>query len=161
MKKATLLAIALLSVTVIGCDSPKSTFGLAVNYNTDDGLPGGGLCELAGNGQSSAWQQIDDKPRPPALWLYTDQDFSEDSTYLVQAYLSTDVDGNTTTPELKKILVERRYDERFGEGKKQDTFHISFEGAYYTITVTGIPGWVPPSWGCPSVSIPASESAKP
>lgn len=159
MKKAALLAIALLSV--IGCDSPKSTFGLSVDYYTDDGLPGGGICELAGNGQSAAWQQIDEKQRTPGLWLYMEQDFSEDSTYLVQAYLSTDVDGNTSTPKSRKILVERRYNEAFGEGKKQDNFHVDFDGARHYVTVTGIPGSVPASWGCPSVDIPAHESSMP
>jgi hypothetical protein len=158
MKKAALLAIALLHV---GCAAPEpTTFGLAVYYETDKdvGLIKGAFCQYAGGlGSSESWAMLDRKytpegaEDPPNLWLHDQQDFSEEKVFTLEAYIATAYEnGNSVDPSSKKVLVERRYDEAFGQGGKKDSFPIDFEGVRYNITVKGIPGSVPFQKSCPA-----------
>ncbi|WP_437566789.1 hypothetical protein [Sorangium sp. So ce542] len=135
MKKASLLATALLLAACTHEEVKLMEFGLSISLSPED--PTDRLCYEAGRdvgGQGTIFE-IDEEL--PHLFLYQEA-APEDQVYRVRVSIVTEYEEETRMVKSEELLEQRTYDRAFGEGGKEDSISVDFKGEQRTFTIRGL-----------------------
>jgi hypothetical protein len=140
MKKNGWLFLAVVPLlALLGCDAPGEVidFGLNMRYESDAGAKGGS-CTLSENESGGFSSRLDSTSALPDLFLKADID-PENDTYTVRIVEVLAYHPNSTRPHLEKVLVERTYDQTFGDKSGKEQIHVDSEDVGYDIDIQGLP----------------------
>ncbi|WP_437964246.1 hypothetical protein WMF04_31600 [Sorangium sp. So ce260] len=143
MKKASLLAAALLLAACTHEEVKVMEFGLSTSTSLSPEEPMHRLCDEAGSTEGGQGTTFDIDKELPHLSIHQEA-APEDQVYRVRVSVVTEYEEGTWMVKSKELLEQRTYDRAFGEGREEDAISVDFKGEQRTFTIRGLPA----SEGC-------------
>ncbi|WP_437807073.1 hypothetical protein [Sorangium sp. So ce1078] len=136
MKKASLLAAALLLAACTHEEVNVMEFGLSTSLSLEDATHR--LCDEAGRDEGGQGTTFDIDTELPHLSIHQEA-APEDQVYRVRVSVVTEYEEGTWMVKSEELLEQRTYDRAFGEGRKEDAISVDFKGEQRTFTIRGLP----------------------